>query len=339
MSSNLDTSAFTWNEYTGESKSGQIASAIEGAIQQGILVPGNKLPTVNDGVKQFGVARKTLVKAYLQLIDKGLVESIHRRGYFVLHNKSKAKKRVLLLIHSFDPQLQLLYDIFSKNMGNDCEIDLYFHHYNIQVFEMVINRNLGKFDNYLISSFNHSRIPKVISRIPRRQLLIISRNDKIAAEYYHVIQDFHQGTVSALQSAYHLLKKYEEMVLCYPGPKGHSLTLKNGFEYFCKKHSLSHSVVESLVNEEIHREKAYFVIEDSDLVKVIKCCKTRNWILGKDIGLLAYNETPLKEVIRDGISVVSCDFEQMAIEMVKYIDTGHPVQKSIPIRFIERNSL
>lgn len=115
MSTKLDRSAFTWNEYTGESKSGQIASAIEGAIQQGALVPGNKLPTVNDGVKQFGVARKTLVKAYLQLI------------------------------HSFD--------------------------------------------HYLISSFNHSRIPKVISRIPRRQLLIISRMDKIAAEYYHVIQD------------------------------------------------------------------------------------------------------------------------------------------------------
>jgi len=63
MSSKLDTSAFTWNKYTGESKSGQIASAIEVAIQQGILVPGNKLPTVNDGVKRFGVARKTLVKA------------------------------------------------------------------------------------------------------------------------------------------------------------------------------------------------------------------------------------------------------------------------------------
>jgi hypothetical protein len=81
MSSKPDTSACRWNAYTGESKSGQIASAIERAVQQGILVPGNKLPTVNNGIERFGVARKTL--------------------------------------------------------GDDCEIDLYFHHYNIRVFEMV----------------------------------------------------------------------------------------------------------------------------------------------------------------------------------------------------------
>ncbi|MEN8228582.1 MAG: GntR family transcriptional regulator [Bacteroidota bacterium] len=339
MNSKLNKSYFTFNEYSGESKASQIASAIELAIYNGTLLPGDKLPTVNEGVKLFGAARKTVVKAYKKLIEKGFVESINRRGYFVLHNRSKAKIRVLLLIHSFDPQFQLLYDEFSKSLGDDCEIDLYFHHYNIQVVEMVINRNFDKFDYYLISSFNHSRIPKVISRIPRRKVLIISRNDNISSDYYNITQDFYNGTFSALQSATHLLKKYSKIVLCYPGPKGHSETLKNGFEYFCQEYKLSYSVVESLANEEIQKGKVYFVIEDNDLVKVIKCCKNRNWKLGEDIGLVAYNETPLKEVIRDGISVVSCDFSQMANEMVKFINNGHPVHKIIPIRFIERNSL
>jgi len=339
MDSTQDKSAYVLHEYAGASKAGQIASAIEEAIREGRLVPGNRLPTVNGGVALFSVARKTVVKAYMQLIEKGLVESVDRRGYFVLHNRSRAKKRILLLIHSFDPQLQLLYNEFIQTLGDDCEIDLYFHHYNIQMLEMVINRNLGKFDYYLISSFNHSRISKLISRIPRQKVLIVSRNDRISSDYFHVAQDFYQGTISALKQAIPLLRKYRQTVLCYPEPKGHSETLKNGFVDFFQKEGLSFSVVESLANEEIQKDKAYFVIEDSDLVKVLKCSKNRSWKLGKDIGVLAYNETPLKEVIRNGISVVSCDFKQMASEMAKFIHQGRPVHLSIPIRFIQRNSL
>ena len=339
MLAQLKKSDFIFNEYAGESKSGQIAAALELAIYKGTLTPGNKLPTVSEGVKLFGVARKTVVHAYHHLMEKGVVESIPRRGYFVLHNRSKAKVRVLILIHSFSPQLQLVYEEFSKNMGQDCEIDLYFHHYNIQLVEMVINRNLGKFDYYLISSFKHPRISKVISRIPKRKVLIISRNDNIGSDYSGITQDFNMGTFTALQSAHHLLKKYSELILCYPSPKGHSETLKNGFEFFCTEHGLSHDVVDSLSREEIQKGKAYLVIEDEDLVKVIKCCTDRNWLLGKDLGLLAYNETPLKEVIRDGISVISCDFKEMADEMALFIKKNRPVQLTIPIRFIQRNSL
>jgi DNA-binding LacI/PurR family transcriptional regulator len=275
----------------------------------------------------------------MQLIEKGLVESVKRRGYYVVNTRSKAKKRILLLIHSFGPQLQLLYEEFTRIIGKSCEIDLYFHHYNIEVLEMVINRNLGKYDYYLISSFNHTRIQKLISRIPRGKVLIVSRDDKISQDYYHVTQDFYTGTLSALASALPRLREYKQTILCYPEPKGHSETLKKGFVDFCRKEGLSFAVVESLGKEEIQRDRAYFVIEDSDLVKVLKCSKNRNWKLGKDIGVLAYNETPLKEVIRDGISVVSCDFNQMAAEMAAFIRQGRPVHKTIPIRFIQRNSV
>lgn len=339
MNAILDKSTLVLNEFAGVSKAGQIASSIEEAIREGRLVPGNRLPPINEGVLLFSAARKTVVKAYMQLIEKGLVESVDRRGYYVLHNRSRAKKRILLLIHSFDPQLQLLYNEFIQTLEDDCEVDLYFHHYNIQMLEMVINRNLGKFDFYLISSFNHARIPRLISRIPRSKVLIVSRNDRISPDYYHVSQDFYRGTISALKAALPLLRKYNQIVLSYPEPTGHSQTLKNGFVDFCQKEDLSHSVVGSLVNSEIQKDNAYFVIEDSDLVKVLKCSKNRQWELGQDIGVLAYNETPLKEVIRDGISVVSCDFKQMATEMGAFIHQGRPVQLNIPIRFIQRNSL
>jgi DNA-binding LacI/PurR family transcriptional regulator len=75
------------------------------------------------------------------------------------------------------------------------------------------------------------------------------------------------------------------------------------------------------------------------LIHLLKVCGQHKWQLGKDVGVLSYNETPLKQVIRDGISVISCNFLQMAKHMAGFIKERTNVKEIIPIEFIERNSL
>ncbi len=57
--------------------------------------------------------------------------------------------------------------------------------------------------------------------------------------------------------------------------------------------------------------------------------------MGTDIGVLSYNETPLKQIIRDSISVVSCNFETMATEMAAFIKEQKTIKTVIPIEFNE----
>jgi len=61
--------------------------------------------------------------------------------------------------------------------------------------------------------------------------------------------------------------------------------------------------------------------------------------LGEDIGLISYDDTPIKEILAEGISVISNNFALMgerAAQMILSREKGRFVNES---RFIERKSL
>jgi DNA-binding LacI/PurR family transcriptional regulator len=61
--------------------------------------------------------------------------------------------------------------------------------------------------------------------------------------------------------------------------------------------------------------------------------------IGKDIGLISYNDTPLKQITAGGITTISTDFEMMGKTLGELILQGD--QKAIhnPSNLIIRNSL
>ena len=269
----------------------------------------------------------------------GLFESRPKSGYFVINAKPRQKQKVLLIIHSFDGHWESLYNAFRDRVNDICDIDIYFHHYNIHVLELLVTRNVTAYDLFIISSFDHPQIKSVVGRIPAYKVLLISRMDRLDESYNHITQDFYKGTYQALSQANKRLINYKKITLSFPGKGGHSYTLVKGFKKFCDEFDMKHTVVNSLDELEIRRGEAYLTINDNDLIHLLKKCKTNNWQLGKDVGVLSYNETPLKQVIRDGISVISCNFLMMAERMAAFIIEKKSAKEIIPIEFIERNSL
>jgi DNA-binding transcriptional MocR family regulator len=66
-----------------------LAVKIEIKIRNGLLLPGQKLPSVRDLSSNERVSPATVVEAYELLRDRGMIESRERSGYFVLqHQKS-----------------------------------------------------------------------------------------------------------------------------------------------------------------------------------------------------------------------------------------------------------
>jgi len=71
-------------------------------------------------------------------------------------------------------------------------------------------------------------------------------------------------------------------------------------------------VIEEIDNEtEILYKDAYVVIEETDLVTLIKNCRQKNLQPGQQIGIISYNDTPLEEILLDGITVISTDHAKM----------------------------
>jgi DNA-binding transcriptional regulator YhcF (GntR family) len=171
------------------SKSDSIVETLTQSIREGEIPAGCSLPSVEEATRKFGVARKTVVRAYAKMIARGFVESRPRKGYYVINKKPQVKTRILLVIHSFEAHFELIYNEFRDRVSENCDIDVYFHHYNIKMLELIVTRNIDSYDLFIISSFDHPRIPSVIGRIPSGKVLIISRNDRLEDRYNSIVQD------------------------------------------------------------------------------------------------------------------------------------------------------
>ncbi len=61
----------------------QVAAILRDRIEAGRYPPGVRLPSINDLVQEFGVARTTAGKALRLLVDEGLAEMSQGMGFYV----------------------------------------------------------------------------------------------------------------------------------------------------------------------------------------------------------------------------------------------------------------
>ena len=80
------------------------------------------------------------------------------------------------------------------------------------------------------------------------------------------------------------------------------------------------------------------VMDDKDLVRLVKGAKAKSLDLGKDLGIISYNDMPIKEVVDNGISTISTDFERMGKDVVDLILNRKKEHLRNPCRLIDRNS-
>jgi DNA-binding transcriptional MocR family regulator len=80
----------------GRNLSDQLADRYAQRITQGLLLPGAKLPSVRDAAKRHAVSPSTVVATYDQLLARGLVAALPKRGYYVretVHATAHARVR------------------------------------------------------------------------------------------------------------------------------------------------------------------------------------------------------------------------------------------------------
>jgi GntR family transcriptional regulator len=61
----------------------QVAAILRDRINSGLYAPGTRLPSINDLVQEFGVARTTAGKALRLLVSDGLAEISQGMGFYV----------------------------------------------------------------------------------------------------------------------------------------------------------------------------------------------------------------------------------------------------------------
>ncbi len=316
----------------------QIVQSIYRNIDNGVLVKNDILPSVNKISEVFSLARGSVFSAYNDLRASGIIDSIPGKGYFVKSTDTKQIKRIFLLFSTFTPYKETLFNVLLKALPKDCTLDIYFHHHSIKMFESLIREQGGYYNTFIIMPEVHDATSSILSKLDQRNTFLLDVGFKeYKKQYPGVYQNFEKDIYSILLSNKNLIAKYKRLFLVFP-ESVRTKDIITGFNKFGKTKTISTVVINKVNEDDIKKQDAFIVIEDNDLVQIVKFAKLKSWQPGKDIGIISYNETNLKSVIGNGITTITTDFEAMGRSMAEMVINGdyHVIEN--PFIMIDRQS-
>lgn len=319
----------------------QIIESVKQKIKDGVLHTEDQLPSINQLSSELQLAKETVVKAFHLLQEKGIIKAVHGKGYFVSTEDIKTEHRIFVLFDTLSAYKEVMYDAIKNEFGRDAFIDIYFHHYNLNVFKKLVTEAAGNYTSYIILPFDSPELPEIFHLLPIDKVYMLDRKPRLITEDYSFIyQDFHNDVYSLLSTLEERIKKYKKIVLIFRNTITEvPVELREGFEHFCIENAFNYDVKEKpLVEIPVEKETGYIVIDDEDLVYLVEQAINQNLTIGKDLGIISYNETSLKKVVAGGISVISTDFGYMGRTVALLIKSESKKSVKNPSRFIDRNS-
>lgn len=316
----------------------QIISSIEKTIKEGHLKKDEKLPSINKVCLEFSLSRDTVLQAYDELKKRGIIYAILGKGYYIKSTQVSIKQRIFLLFDELNSFKEDLYNSFLDNIGDNAQVDIYFHHFNPQVFKKLIDDNNGNYTKYIIMPTYLNEAAPLIKTLPVDEVYILDQTNDELKSYPAVYQNHRQDIYDALVKGKSKLNKYKKLILIFPGFR-EPIGMKEGFEKFCDDFSLQCEVITTFANRKIELGEVYVIPNDRDLVQVIETAKLQNLKLGTDYGIISYNDTPLKKVVENGITTISTNFHTMGKILAQMILKNKEEQIENKCALLLRNSL
>ena len=154
----------------------------------------------------------------------------------------------------------------------------------------------------------------------------------------HPYYEFEKDTYEALVYGLSNLRKYKHIVMVQKDSK-EPFERYDGLRAFCKEHGFTHECIGEIQGREIVKQEVFMVVNDRDLVNLLKQADRQQLVPGKDFGIISYNDTPLKEVLAGGITTLSTDFKLMGRTMASLINKKTIETIENPWNLNIRNSL
>ncbi len=317
------------------SKVTQLADNLSQAISRKEFLEGDSLPSINQLSARYGVSRDTVFKAFLDLRERGLIDSTPGKGYYVTSQVTN----VLLLLDQYTPFKEALYNSFVKHLPINYKVDLLFHQYNERLFNTIIRESIGKYNKYIVMNFDNEKFSTALNKINPARLLLLDFGKFEKEKYFYICQDFDESFYQALLALKERMHRYRQIVFLFSKGLKHPQSSKDYFIRFCEEQGFSYEIQEDIENLVVRKETAYIAIKQQDVVKAVKQGRLEGLKCGKDFGLLAYNDIPSYEVIDEGITSLSIDWEMMGNEAANFVLNDTPIQKYLPIEVKLRKSL
>lgn len=341
----------TIDEHSRKPKYRQIVDNIIDNINAGHLEINQKIPSINVLSERFSLSRDTVEKAYNILKDRAIITSVKGKGFYVAKTSLMSKRNVLFLINKLSTYKMRIYNSFIAAIGEEAHTELNIYHCDESMFLKLLSKAERSYDYYIVmphfktNSLRHTSftedVSKALKAIPQHKLLILDNYlESFAGKCGQLYQDFENDIYKALLTGKDKIARYNKLVIAYPSNSVYPYPKRilHGFRKFCVETKLPFAVIEE-IGEDMSLETGtlYLTIAETDLVNVSKAARDQGLSLGQDIGVMSYNETPLKELL--GITTVSTDFAEMGRMAAEMIIKNRREDIKNPFALLDRDSL
>ncbi|WP_370459481.1 GntR family transcriptional regulator [Chitinophaga sp. Cy-1792] len=300
------------DDFSATPKYFQLANAIIKAIADGKLQQDDVMPSINEVSAAFDVARDTVEKAYKHLKSIGILASVPGKGYFIKHTNLGQRFKILLLFNKLSEHKKIIYDSFAARLGDSASIDFYVYNSDFSLFRKLLSQNLDDYTHIVILPHFRERwdhVDDVINTLPKEKLVLLDKNlSRVNGNFSAIYENFQQDIVSALLQAKERLLHYQTLKIIFPENSYYPEEIITGFTEFCRDNGFNGKIVEHIESEIINKGDVFINIRESDLVSLIEKINDLHLSIGKDVGIISYNETPLKKFILNGLTTISTDF-------------------------------
>jgi DNA-binding transcriptional regulator YhcF (GntR family) len=299
------------------------------------------LPTISDVSEYYKLSKVTVSRAYNHLKKRGIITNT--KGKFFVVTEKANRLKILLLFNKLEDNKRNIYEAIQDVFQGSAQIDLQVYYSNYITFQNIINESLYKYDYYIIMPhFYHDAIIEdnfsFLKRISSEKLLFI---DKLIPEVDRfqgaVLQDFDSDMYLGLEKTKLLISKYKEIRFIKRKHSHHPVEAIDAIKRYCVTQGIIFNKIDNIENESIASNTIYIATTDKDLALLIKKIRSSVHVIGKDVGIISYNETILKELLN--VTVFSTNFYQMGKTIANMIIEQKFEVKINPFDIIIRDTL
>jgi len=321
----------------------QLTHAILQGIRKEEIKKNDILPSINELSILLETARNTVERAYKELKKMGLVTPIAGKGCFISATHFNNPVKILLLFNKLSLHKKIIYDAFAATLGNEAAIDFYIYNNDFNLFKKLLDEKANAYSKcVIIPNFTTCKEMgyALIDTIPKNKLVLMGKlADHITGDFTAVYENFETDLFNALEELRPNLAKYHTLKIIFPENSYYSKKILCGFTNFCMKYAYRNQVINCIATEKIESGAVYITLMEDDLVTLVERVMEQDLNVGKDIGVISYNETPLKKIILDGITTISTDFKMMGEKTAEFILANVTTHLAIPFSVTLRNSL
>jgi DNA-binding transcriptional regulator YhcF (GntR family) len=321
----------------------QLANSIVKAIGEGKIAKDETLPSINELSFEFEISRDTAEKGYKHLKKIGVLGSVPGKGFFVKNIDVNHQIKIFLLFNKLSAHKKIIYDAMVSSLGDLASVDFYIYNNDFAFFKKLLQNKRDDYTHYVIiphfmEGGEHAH--EIINSIDKEKLILLDKLvPDVHGNYAAIYENFEMDIYGALEQALQPLSKYHTLKIIFPENSYFPIEIVKGFRRFCHQYAFSFKVVHNISDETINEGEVYINLMENDLVLLIEKIMEKKFEVGIQVGVISYNETPVKKVILNGITTISTDFQMMGEKTAEMVLNNSHEHIEIPFTLTLRSSL